>query len=156
MAEFSLRDGRKLWAGGSWVDMGQRKKQLIQAVMTHCGLSLLTGETCQSGSNRNFRATLEETTMFYLTYRVSLKNDHYSQFPGHWSKDHEDILSRNMIHFPVWKEIITIYKISNKALLQSTENCIQYLIKPIMEKNLEIYIHIIIYMYIYLRHFVYT
>ena len=46
-----------------------------------------------------------------------------------------------MIHFPVWKEIIIMYKINNKVLLQSTENYIQYLIKPIMEKNLKIYIY---------------
>ena len=50
-----------------------------------------------------------------------------------------------MIHLPVWKEIIIIYKINNKVLLQSTENYIQYLIKPIMEKNLKRYIYIYIY-----------
>lgn len=40
-AEFSPRDGRKLWAGRSWVDTGQRNKQLTQVVMNPSSLKVL-------------------------------------------------------------------------------------------------------------------
>ena len=77
-------------------------------------LSLLTVKTYHSCSNQDSTDTLREASMFCLIYHVSLKNDYYSQFSCHWSKDHEAILSRNMVHFPDWKEIITTYKIDNQ------------------------------------------
>lgn len=54
---------------------------------------------------------------------------HKLWFSGHWSKDHEDILNRHMIHLPVWKKNHFFFK-QNPLVLRSLERCSNLTLVP--------------------------